>query len=143
MIRIAEMIPTDKPALRELFLQIRQQTFHWMDTSKFNISDFDKETDDEHIFVIHFNNTVAGFISFWQRDNFIHHLYIASEFQQKGLGTMLLQTLLEKTTSPVTLKCLKKNKRALIFYEKNGFTKKGTGIANNETYVLLEYGSIK
>jgi ribosomal protein S18 acetylase RimI-like enzyme len=87
------MIPTDKPALRELFLQIRQQTFHWMDTSKFNISDFDKETDDEHIFVIHFNNTVAGFISFWQRDNFIHHLYIASEFQQKGLGTMLLQTL--------------------------------------------------
>lgn len=139
MIRIAEIIPSDIAALRALFLSVRQETFHWMDVSKFNSSDFDKETTNEHILVIHFNNTVAGFISFWQQDNFIHHLYIAGEFQKKGLGTILLQALLGKTTSPVTLKCLEKNKHAIAFYEKNGFTKKATGIADDEPYVLLEH----
>ena len=136
---ISEMCLSDKNALCELFLQERRILFHWVDASVFHLSDFDSETKGEYILVARSNGSIAGFISIWLKDNFIHHLYIAKKFQNQGIGTKLLRVFLETSSIPVQLKCLQQNKQAISFYKKNGFIEKETGSSGNEAYLLLEH----
>lgn len=138
MIRISEVSPGDLNALRKLFLLERKSTFTWMDTASFQLPDFDTETEGEYILVAHSNNIITGFISIWLPDNFIHHLYIASAFQKKGIGTELLKAASEKLKQPLQLKCLQKNKNAIAFYKKKRFIEKETGGTGNEAYILFE-----
>ncbi|WP_052031831.1 GNAT family N-acetyltransferase, partial [Novipirellula maiorica] len=59
---------------------------------------------------------VQGFISVWQPESFVHHLYVAPGFQQQGLGTMLLQSLDTWLPRPWRLKCTQANEAAFTFY---------------------------
>ncbi|GHY46459.1 acetyltransferase [Vibrio cholerae] len=63
---------------------------------------------------------VAGFISIWEPDNFIHHLYVATEYQGQGVGSMLLNGAKMKYDN-LSLKCMVQNQKALNFYLSQGF----------------------
>ncbi|ULQ52066.1 GNAT family N-acetyltransferase [Flavihumibacter fluvii] len=134
---IAPSKPENLPALRALFLATRKAAFHWMDRDSFRESDFDEETNGEYILVAHYGNNIAGFISIWMKDNFIHHLYVDPAFQQKGIGSELLKAALELLDAPVTLKCLVKNEKAILFYRKQGFFEMGTGPSAEGRYILF------
>jgi ribosomal protein S18 acetylase RimI-like enzyme len=140
-LRISEITTEDIPALRSLFLTVRQTTFSWLDTTSYKLTSFDKETEGEFILVAHFDTTVAGFISAWIPDNFIHHLYIKNEFQGIGLGSQLLRAITDKLKFPITLKCLQENKEAISFYKKNGFIQKENGLSDEGIYILFEYNN--
>ncbi|HET6227558.1 MAG TPA: GNAT family N-acetyltransferase [Bacteroidia bacterium] len=138
MVEIAELFPFDKPVLREIYLTERKRTFHWANTEAYHIDDFDKHTKGEHILVARYNGVIAGFISMWLQENFLHHLYIAHEFQHKGIGSDLLQAGCKLATSSIQLKCLEKNTAAISFYKKHGFKEKGAGQSSDGDFILFE-----
>ncbi|MEH0373980.1 GNAT family N-acetyltransferase [Vibrio mimicus] len=63
---------------------------------------------------------IAGFIPIWEPDNFVHHLYVATEYQGQGIGTILLNGAKAKYGN-LSLKCMVQNQKALNFYLLQGF----------------------
>lgn len=138
MIAITEVFPFDKDVLREIYLTGRKKIIEASISDSFQLDDFDKHTKGEHILVARYNGVIAGFISMWLQENFLHHLYISNEFQRKGIGTALLNAGCKLTTSSVQLKCLESNTTAIAFYKKHGFTEKSKGQSKDGAYVLFE-----
>jgi len=138
VIEITEVFPFDKDALREIYLTCRKELIEGPITGTFQLADFDAHTKGEHILVARYNGAIAGFISMWLQENFLHHLYISKEFQQRGIGSVLLKAGCKLTTSTVQLKCLEKNSNAIAFYQKHGFTEKSRGKSKDGDYILFE-----
>ena len=61
--KITEAGKNDLEPLRKLFLEERKRTFSWLDTSEFQLDDFDKQTQGEFILTAYINDIPAGFIS--------------------------------------------------------------------------------
>jgi ribosomal protein S18 acetylase RimI-like enzyme len=141
-ITIAELQTNDLPALRELYLKVRQATFTWFDTSHYQLSNFDTDIAGEYTLVAHIENELAGFVSAYLPDNFIHHLYVDRTYQKRGVGTELLKAILEKLKLPVGLKCLENNGNAVDFYEKYGFKPIKKGVSVEGVFILYEYNTI-
>jgi len=138
-IHIQEMKEDDREALRELYLLVRNTTFTWVEPNRFREGDFDKETEGEIITVAFAGELVIGFISVWEPESFIHHLYVLPEYQNMGIGKLLLSHALETLDMPVRLKCLQKNQRALNFYKTGGWKSKEEGKDDLGEYALLEF----
>ena len=92
------------PQLAQLFLKIRRQTFHWVEPVQFQLDDFTKQTEGERVWVAEHGANICGFISIWQPDNFVHHLYVASDWHGQGIGRALLDHGLTDTAKPGSLK---------------------------------------
>lgn len=135
---ITKIKKNDYDVLRTLFLKERQTTFSWLDSSEFQLNDFDQYTKGEEILVVRIDGIPVGFISIWTKANFIHHLYIDSNYQNNGIGTALLKAAVPKTNLPATLKCLENNIKAVTFYYKKGFIAKERGQSEHGTYILFE-----
>ena len=90
MIQIREMTMQDKPRLRKLYLDSRRKTFYWDDPELMHMEDFDRDTEDECVFVAESNQAVFGFISLYVPDSFIHCLFIDDRFKGQGIGHLLL-----------------------------------------------------
>jgi ribosomal protein S18 acetylase RimI-like enzyme len=103
-------------ALREIFFKARQEHFHWMERSLIHLSDFDKETEGEIILAARLNNKTVGFVSVWEADKFIHHLFVSSDCRGYGIGKALLDEAARQVGMPLTLKCVKENTNAMNFY---------------------------
>lgn len=136
--QIEEIRNIDRDALRKLFLTERQRTFSWLDTSAYQLDDFEKFTQGELILVALIDTIPVGFISIWLPNNFIHHLYVHQKYHGQNIGTALLKAAIKKTNFPITLKCLENNKNAVDFYLKKGFTAKSKGKSEHGTYILFE-----
>ncbi len=124
----------DLPALRELFLRSRRETFTWQPCHLFQLADFDAQTEGERILVADVDGDLAGFLSVWEPDAFIHHLYVDRAFLRRGIARTLLNTL----TGRHRLKCLVRNEGALRFYDAMGFVEVGRGTSDDGDFVLLE-----
>lgn len=135
---IRDIKNSDYKALRKLFLKERQTTFFWVDPSNYHLNDFEKEINGEYVLVALLGNRIVGFISIWMPNNFIHHLYIDQQFQDKGIGTQLLKAAIQKTNLPISLKCLEKNTKAVDFYKRKGFVEKERGLSEHGDYILFE-----
>ena len=138
-ISISDAEPQDYAELEKLYLQVRQQTFFWLDKDALQQASFIADTKDELILKAQVQGEIVGFISVWQPDNFIHHLYIKSDFQRKGVGSTLLQKAISILDAPVTLKCLQQNTSAVNFYLKNNWFQKSEGFSYEGMYILFEY----
>ena len=144
MIKIRKAETSDTPQLETLFLTTRQRTFHWENPDKFKIEDFKQSTSGETIFVAEDEGaTIIGFVSVWEQDDipFIHHLFVAPNHQRKGIGELLMESLLTWLPPPYRLKCVSKNREALAFYRKHGWVEVGQGIGEDGEYLLLELPS--
>lgn len=142
-VQIAEPQAYDLPALRELYLQVRQAAFTWFDTSHYMLTPFDTDTVDEYTLVAYVDNEIAGFVSIYKPDNFIHHLYVQQDYQNQGVGKLLLDEMLAKMDNRASLKCLIANIHAIDFYTRYGFKQKKKGISSEGIYVLMEYAEVK
>jgi GNAT superfamily N-acetyltransferase len=136
-IRVANEL--DYPELRNLYLQSRSKTFFWENTEEMILEDFDKHTVGEHIILAEENNHILGFASLYLPDNFIHNLFVHSDFLGKGVGGRLLNACIEKMNRPLKLKCVSKNQKAMKFYERNGWKKVVEEGNPNEKYWVMMY----
>jgi GNAT superfamily N-acetyltransferase len=138
---IREANEADSRQLEELFLITRRQTFLWENPDKFKLEDYQRAVDGEMVFVAEDDHgNILGFISVWTQDQlpFIHHLFIASIHQRKGIGTQLVESLFTRLPRPYRLKCVIKNLGAIAFYLHNHWIVVGQGIGEDGEYLLLE-----
>ncbi|MFJ2987259.1 GNAT family N-acetyltransferase [Collimonas sp. NPDC087041] len=131
--------PQDFPALRDLFLAERRQTYTWAAADAFQLQDLDRQTVGETILVAKDEHReIVGFISIWEKDRFIHHLYVASQQQGKGVGKALLSALPNWPEHKYTLKCLALNQNAIAFYRACGFSQTGSGNGEDGEYIVFQ-----
>lgn len=128
------------PALRQLYLDSRSATFTWQDTNVFELSDFERDTDGEQIWVAVEGNEVLGFVSIWEPDAFIHHLFVSPHRLRHGAGLRLLN-LSKQHYSTLSLKCLVANENATDFYHSNGFVITSTYGDELDSYHLMTFSS--
>ncbi|SJL84625.1 GNAT family N-acetyltransferase [Vibrio palustris] len=119
--QIIPLQPQHLDEIKQLYLESRLATFTWLDTSLFELSDFERETEGEDIWVACESNEVLGFISIWAPDSFIHHLYVKPSNLRIGIGLTLLN-FAKQHYSHLSLKCFTQNSRAIDFYLAQGFT---------------------
>ncbi|ELP6759556.1 GNAT family N-acetyltransferase [Vibrio vulnificus] len=127
-------------AVSELYLSARVFMFTWLDTSCYQLSDFTRDTEGERVLVAVAGGEVLGFISIWEPENFIHHLYISNDHQGKKVGTRLLEKA-KSLYGSLSLKCMSENKKAIGFYESNGFMKAEKGADSLGDYYLMKFSA--
>ena len=93
---------------------------------------------DEEITLCEVQGTIAGFISVYPQQSFVHHLYVHADFQRRGIGRTLVDSIRNKYEKPLSLKCECCNTEALSFYRKMGWKFFNSGSENDGTeYILL------
>jgi ribosomal protein S18 acetylase RimI-like enzyme len=101
--------------------------------------DFARDTEGEVLLVAAGSDDAPqGFVSVWEAEAFIHHLYVRNGSQQQGIGKQLLDALAARLPRPWRLKCVRANRRALAFYLAQGWMEVSSGIGESGPYVLLE-----
>ncbi|WP_098497616.1 GNAT family N-acetyltransferase [Collimonas sp. PA-H2] len=131
----------DQPALQELFLTSRRQTYTWLEIASFSLADLQQQTQGETILLAQDEQgALAGFISVWEADHFIHHLYVGAGQQRRGVGCALLAALPGWPGQRHVLKCLLRNHAAAAFYRASGFAETGRGIGEDGEYIVFESG---
>ena len=89
---------------------------------KVGLAEFREQTEGELLFVAACKRSVVGFISIWEQEWFVHHLFVDPAFQNRGVGTRLLihvSTL--AGDRELSLKCPTDNQSAIRFYTRLGF----------------------
>ena len=130
----------DNAALSQLFVEVRRVTFTWKDPLSFSKDDFEEQTLGESVWIAEgAPGEILGFISIWEPDAFIHHLYVLPQYQRQGVGRALLEHTRRWLPLPHRLKCLELNSRALRFYIKEGWMEIGQGGTHDDAYRHLEY----
>ncbi|MFT5806320.1 MAG: GNAT superfamily N-acetyltransferase [Moritella dasanensis] len=129
--------PQYLPALLALYMVVRTSTFTWLDSSGYQLKDFDEHILDDTLYLAVADGKVLGFIAVCEPDNFIHHLFTAEDSQGIGVGSKLLAMLTALNGRSQILKCMVKNERAMQFYFSKGFVEvgKGTGVVGD--YLVL------
>lgn len=141
-IHIRKAQPADTAELAALFLESRRRAFHWHDAERYQLDDFQKQTEGEVIMVaVDDDKKVLGFISVWEPDRFIHHLFVSSDYQRSEIGTLLLRSLKSWLPQPYRLKCLVANQRACAFYLKNGWREVDRGNTEDGDHLVFEFGT--
>jgi len=136
---VRPFVASDGPALRELFIRSRTSAFPWRPIDAFRLGDFDEQTKDEFILVAERDGIAVGFLSLWQPDEFIHHLFVDPAWMRCGVGSVLLHALPGWPTTRYRLKCLSRNVSALAFYSHHGFIEIGSGVGEDGDYRLMEF----
>ncbi|HDR2786492.1 TPA: GNAT family N-acetyltransferase [Enterobacter asburiae] len=130
---------SDRPFLRTLYLHARRDAWPWLNSSQWQPEDFDAATRDEEIWVAVQDGHRLGFASIWITDNFLHNLFVDPQYQSLGVGRLLLEQAQKTFTSTGALKCLVKNKRAVVFYQRHGWHIEASGDSPDGEYYLMHY----
>ena len=83
------------------------------------------------------NNEVVGLIAC--NESFVSQLYVHIDFQNKGVGTLLLQIAKNASSGSLQLRTFQSNPGAQAFYERHGFEVVGSGCDNEEQLPDLLY----
>ena len=108
------------PFYEELMKPYVELTHRW-DQGKFRESFSPEDTQ-----IIQFNNQDIGMLKVEQRDEYIYlgDIQIKREFQRRGIGSQIINDLIQKSNSkalPIRLRVLKGNP-AMKLYQRLGFT---------------------
>lgn len=86
-------------------------------------ADFAAAVDGEHLIVaVAGDGEVAGFLSLFRPERFVHFLHVRRDRRGLGIGRLLLAHARHSAEGPLELKCLLDNTRALAFYRLLGWT---------------------
>ena len=124
-----------------MFYQIQSEEFSWVDKSTLSLDSFEKSTDGEIIYVALVNGEIAGFISVWKQNSFIHNLFVVKQYRRLGVGKSLLEKVITIFNKPLTLKCVKKNLNAVQFYLNNGWKIENEQTSSDGAYYLMSFNS--
>ncbi len=121
-VKINQMKAEDSQSCAEIYYQVRMDEFSWEKTDQINIDDFVNHTEGELVLVARYGEEIAGFISVWEPDAFIHCLFIDKRYRRKGIALALLQEVQRRfPQQALQLKCVVENETARRFYESDGF----------------------
>lgn len=99
--------------------------------------EFFRQTEGEEIFVVPSETGLAGFVTLWLEEPFVHFLLVDSRFRRQRVGEALLKLSISRLPAPVHLKCNPANVRALAFYARMGCTEVERVDTPGNAYVRL------
>jgi ribosomal protein S18 acetylase RimI-like enzyme len=94
---------------------------------KIDRATFAKETEEERILVAEVPGALVGFVSLYEPQSFVHHLYVDPAFQGRGIGRALLSRAVGLAGGQASLKCQTRNAGALAFYRSLGWIEIAAG----------------
>ncbi len=127
--------PEDRPACAAIYARTWSLAIPGY-TRTIDQAVFDKETEDETIFVAERDGEIIGFAGYYRPGNFLHHLYVNPDAHRQGAGSALLRVVLAQAEPGLTLKVQIVNHRARAFYARHGFTESLTGQDQYGPWVL-------
>lgn len=116
----------------------RDAAFPWVSLGTHKLEDFDASTAGERALVAEYSRDLIGFASAWQDDSFSHNLLVHPRHQGLGIGKMLLTGCNKYFPSFPTLKCLKANESAKLFYQSQGGSVRSEAEGPEGPYILME-----
>jgi ribosomal protein S18 acetylase RimI-like enzyme len=138
MVQVRPFAEDDRELLEALYRKCRAEAT-WLPSAARDNSDFARDTAGEKLFVaVGSDNNPVGFLSVWEPNRFIHHMYAQSELRDRGIGKALLRSLSNELPMPWKLKCLTANDRALAFYTSQGWRKVSSDVCEEGPYFVLE-----
>lgn len=93
-------------------------------------------TEGEAVYVAERQHQIAGFVSVWEPDSFIHHLYVLPDFHGQGIGGELLDFCSDRY-GPLSLKCEVLNIGARNFYLDRGWIARERGMGADGVWERL------
>lgn len=82
---------------------------------------------EDRVWVVDMDGRPVALIA--MKENFIDHLYVHPDYQNRGIGTALLDYARELFPDHIWLYTLQINSSARVFYERNGFVAEKIGIS--------------
>lgn len=139
MLRVLPATEIDMPEVERIFHESISLA-PWIPEHARTPSDFAAESEGERIFTCrNLQDRILGFISIWEPEAFIHHLYVDPIHKRRGVGSTLLESLDRWLPKPWRLKCVETNTSAYAFYCSQGWQMIDRGQGVHGTYLLLEY----
>lgn len=118
---IRAAVPEDHAACARIF----SESWHSALPSKrrtVGVAELRHQTEGELLLVAALEGGIAGFISVWAQEWFVHHLFVDPAFQSRGVGTRLLMHAATLAGDrELSLKCQTENHSAIRFYTRLGF----------------------
>ena len=139
MMIIREASELDYPDLRRIYLESRRNNFHWENAEELTLEDFDNDTTEDYVILVEEDGKILGFAALYLANNFIHCLFVDPTCSGKGVGSLLMNASIDKMNTPLSLKCVSENHKALKFYENKGWKKVVEEGKPGEKYWVLEY----
>lgn len=138
MFRVRPFEEEDRSALEVIYRECRSEAT-WLPAEVRGEADFARDTEGEVLLVaVGSDGEPVAFVSVWELDAFIHHVYVRNGSQQKGIGKQLLDALNPRLPRPWRLKCVRANHRALAFYIGQGWMEVASGVGEDGPYAVLE-----
>ncbi|WP_084804007.1 GNAT family N-acetyltransferase [Bradyrhizobium sp. NAS80.1] len=113
--------PNDRRRCALILAEAGQQVFFWAEWPSFDDDKFNQVTAEETIYVAEEAGIVVGFVTVYEPDDFLHHLYIHPTASRRGIGTALLNLALHRHGGYLKLKCQARNTSARAFYRRAGW----------------------
>ncbi len=130
MEHIRDAVPDDMPLLADIYCRARASTACYALEDAMSPAQMEELIMGEVVLVAEWKGQVAGFVSVWAPERFVHSLYVDPLFQGRGLGDALLGACVNRFGLPLGLKCDKRNVQALRFYHKRGWTAAADGLGD-------------
>ena len=128
----------DGPALAAIYRECLSEA-SWLPSPSEDRSDVASDTRGEKVHVaLASDEEPVGFISVWEPEAFIHHLYVRRVSRGRGVGALLLKSLDGALPKPWRLKCLEANQVARSYYLRRGWREVSNGNGEDGPFVVLQ-----
>jgi len=136
MFRVRPFEEKDRSALETIYRECRSEAI-WLPSAQ--ESNLARDIDGEALLVaVDGNDQPEGFVSVWEPEAFIHHLYVRNGSRNRGIAKQLLNSLASRLPRPWRLKCVRANDAALSFYLDHGWVEVSSGVGEDGPYAVLE-----
>lgn len=135
VIRRAEL--PDLGACARLYVEIAEADFHWRPAGFFRAQDFLGYAEHEELWVAEPGGAIAGFLSYFAPEHFLHSLYVRRGARGQGIGAALIAHARAHYGAPHSLKVDVPNDDARRFYERLGYAEIGTGATEGVGWIEL------
>lgn len=137
MVDVRPFVEADRVALVAIYRDCRMEAA-WLPPAVRQRSNFARDTEGESVLVaVGKSQELQGFISVWEPESFIHHLYVRRAARRRGVGERLLNSLNGRMPKPWRLKCLRANTEAYRFYLERGWAEVSSGSGEEGPFAEL------
>lgn len=135
-VSIRPYAPADAPACASIFDRA-WHSGHAYAPREIGLATLEAETMGETILIAELDGAVAGFVSVYLPESFVHHLYVDPVRQGHGIGPLLLERAVALAGGRASLKCQTRNARAIAFYHRLGWVEVTAGTSEFGPWVAM------
>jgi GNAT superfamily N-acetyltransferase len=137
--RLRPAEPHDLDACGAIYLAAARIAFPWLPPEEIRIDDFQASLREEELWVAEAGGEVAGFVSIYLPERFIHSLYVDPARHGLGIGRALLALALRRCGGHGELKCQEGNRAGCRFYTEQGWRPAGWGWSSAGPWIRFRY----